>query len=484
MTLQDIKKDLIAHGGSLPGVYKITRKSDSRVYIGQTEKPIIDRIEQHIKNVRINKNSDSIDRAIQLEGIDAFKYEVEVFLPHADTDQLWDLESQYIAKYDSYEHGFNLTKGNHIGKSIKNTASYIMHVVKVNVFKNNVAWPFNLDFRNKKILLVNYFGPRVLNYLEYENCEVTAIHSSDFVETNSNGELKVNSKKYGEYIMEELNKHIDEHFDIVISNPPYSAIGADITDKIRKEINYDEFINLLPANDYQRNETKDLFRYAELSTMKPIINGFDDATVTTHIARINKEPCMYISADEFEIENYTDKSLKKYFYENLKRKHAAIDSAELSGATDKQFKKFDIERTVLFGNRDVNHKHLPYDKQCDTYKYNVEKSVTNDYIFENRKATRGGVYDGWLHVAGITFDTPEEKLNFVEFIYSKLGFRFLSKIFTAVNIDGTINCGKVFPKVDWKKKWTVESILANYGYTTAEIAEIITDLNNYRGLDD
>ena len=38
MTLQDIKKDLIAHGGSLPGVYKITRKSDSRVYIGQTEK--------------------------------------------------------------------------------------------------------------------------------------------------------------------------------------------------------------------------------------------------------------------------------------------------------------------------------------------------------------------------------------------------------------------------------------------------------------
>ena len=480
MTLQDIKKDLIAHGGNLPGVYKITRKSDSRVYIGQTEKPIIDRIEQHIKNVRINKNSDSIDRVIQLEGIDAFKYEVEVFLPHADTDQLWDLESQYITKYDSYEHGFNLTKGNHVGKSIKNTASYVMHIVKVDMFKNKIARPFNLEFRDKKILLINYFGPKVLNHFQYEDCVVTSIHNSDFVETDSNGDLKVNGKKYGEYIMAELTKLSGQHFDIIINNPPYGATGANITDYINKNINYDEFINLLPANDYQRNDTKDLFKYAELSTMRPIINGFEDAKVTTHVARIVKTPCMYISADEFESDKYIDQSLKKYFYETRARQYSAFDNA--IRPSFKVGSNADIKKTVLIGIRDMNHHHLAYSRTVDTYLWNVDESITIDDLKGNIGKT-GSSNTQFSHYF-ITFDTEIEKKNFVEFIYSKLGFRFLSKIFTALNVDSMVALGKVFPKVDWKKSWTVEGILANYGYTQPEIESIIADLNNFDYLED
>ena len=60
----------------------------------------------------------------------------------------------------------------------------------------------------------------------------------------------------------------------------------------------------------------------------------------------------------------------------------------------------------------------------------------------------------------------------------------MSKVFTAVNIDGFITLSKVFPKVNWEKPQTVESILLDYNYTPAEIAEILDDLKNYRYMDE
>lgn len=482
MTLQDIKKDLIAHGGNLPGVYKITRKSDGKVYIGQTEKPIVERIEQHINNKHINHGSDNIDKAIKVEGIDAFKYEVELFLPHADTDQLWDLESQYIEKYNSCLNGFNLTKGNHVGKSTKNTASYILHTVKVSLFKRLVK-QFNLNFTNKTVLLINSFGPYVKAHLDFEDCIVTQITSSDFVESDKNGNLVVNSKEYGKYIMEELNKLKDKHFDIIISNPPYSSIGANITDYIRKEIDYNEFVNLLPANDYMRNTTHDLFKYTDLPNMIAINNGFEDAAVTTHAARILKEPCMYITADAFEIENYIDPSMKKYFYETRKRNHTAIDSATYKPALATFKQKFDLNKCFYIGKRYINDEHLPYTKNCVGYKINVEHSLSHDDVIAmsaKSEQANGNVGDFSL----IQLDTELEQRNMAELFYSPEGFRFFAKIAVAMNLDSYCPPSKYMPKVDWKKKWTVAGILKEYGHTQEEIDNILADLNNFKGMKD
>ena len=41
-----------------------------------------------------------------------------------------------------------------------------------------------------------------------------------------------------------------------------------------------------------------------------------------------------------------------------------------------------------------------------------------------------------------------------------------------------------FPKVDWTHPWTVEEILADYGYTEDEIKEVMEDLKNFKGMDD
>ena len=49
MTIKELERELNAKGGNLSGVYKITRKSDGKVYIGQSE-CITKRIIKHINN--------------------------------------------------------------------------------------------------------------------------------------------------------------------------------------------------------------------------------------------------------------------------------------------------------------------------------------------------------------------------------------------------------------------------------------------------
>ena len=87
-------------------------------------------------------------------------------------------------------------------------------------------------------------------------------------------------------------KHIEEidymKTDLLISNPPYGKIGAETTEIIRTKIDYDEFINLEPGNDYFTNDN---YKYIDLS-IKPIVlgsNAFSDANQATTITKISKQ---------------------------------------------------------------------------------------------------------------------------------------------------------------------------------------------------
>lgn len=283
-------------------------------------------------------------------------------------------------------------------------------------------------------------------------------------------------------------KHIEEidymKTDLLISNPAYGAIGANITDTLRQKIDYKEFINLLPANDYKRNKMKDLFKYQ--SDMKPINGGFIDAAVTTHVARIHKgtaedpAPNINMTLDEFERSQYIDRNLDKYFEENSKRTHYAIENDSFCS----NCKKYSNEFTVILGWRDVNHKAMPKSKDSTTYKWNVEKSIDADYVFNNHEKVTNGKCTGRVSFAGITFNTTTEKDNFVEFFYSESGRHFMSKLWSSMNVDGGLFIEKWFPKVDWTRSWTVEEILADYGYTEDEIKKVMKGLKNFKGMDD
>lgn len=466
MTIKELEKDLNSRGGNLSGIYKITRKSDGKVYIGQSE-CITKRIIQHINNIR-ETNSDKIDGAIQSEGWENFTYEVELALPELNTEQLWLAESTYINKYNSYETGFNKTKGNHIGK-YDHAEFTRKNVVSVALTKE-IRDHFKLVLKNKKVLLINLFDEQFVNTLKFNDCEVIQI--SKYFESKED---------LGNYIMKELKNYMNVKFDLIIANPPYGKIGANITKNIIDNIEFDEYVNLLPANDYNRNTTKDLYKYVELDSMATITNGFADATVTTHMARITKKQHRYLSWEEFQIETYSDASLVKYFYENNSRSHKAIDNYD----TGYHPENWTPDTTLIIGQRVIASGRLPLGTDNDSYRWNVEKSISSQDLIDNhvpacykRMGTNRVTYSAIIM-------SDIEKENLTNFIYSTDGFRFMSKVFKAVNTDaGTFPLSKVFPKVDWARPWTIEEILKEYGYTQKEIDEVINDLVNFKGMED
>jgi hypothetical protein len=185
-----------------------------------------------------------------------------------------------------------------------------------------------------------------------------------------------------------------------------------------------------------------------------------------------------MTLDDFEVSQYIDPQLEKYFVNNISRVHYAIDK-EKSNLTMTDIIAGTIDKLFLFSERDCSHHHFPYSKSCAHYRWNVLKDVTTSWIMDNYvgvRRTKDGV--GITKFHGIFFRTALEKTNFSNFIFSKDGFRFTSKLFTAMNKDGTDGYRNCFPKVDWTRSWTVEEILADYGYTENEVQEVMADLNS------
>ena len=263
-------------------------------------------------------------------------------------------------------------------------------------------------------------------------------------------------------------------FDLIIANPPYGKLGANITKKIIDEVNFKEFINLLPANDYKRNTTKDLYNYQ--SDMEPINDGFADAAVTTHLAKVHKTKVNSITPEEFEISQYIDPQLDKYFKEQIKR------TSEIKYTTNPpmdQINKLDISKTVILGAKDVNHKHLPYSKKCIQYRWNVLEDVDAKWVEENY-ACVSSKKENQTSLFVIYLNSHKEKLALVDLLYGEVGFKFIQKLWTAINIDSYCMPDKYLPKIHLAAGITWQDVLKDYGYTETEIAEVMVDLKNFK----
>ena len=287
--------------------------------------------------------------------------------------------------------------------------------------------------------------------------------------------------------MEELI-NLNLSFDLIIANPPYGSVGADIAKVLIDNVDYDEFICLLPANDYVRDVNKALYRHVELDSMRAVGLGFSDTAVTTHIARILKLPNSNISLDSFEITNYADPQMTKYFYKNRVRNHDAIDKANswlfynnCDNLTDVVLPHKFVWGKVYYAQLDsfVREKRLSTKRAGVEYDWNHRTIDSNWLVQQNLCPSTPGKINKYI----IKFGSSIEKDNFVNFIYSKDGFRFIGKILMALNSDSTVKLCKWVPKVDWTRAWTVEEILADYGYTQKEIEEVMADLPNFKGME-
>ena len=97
-------------------IYKITNTINNKVYIGVTTKTLENRWANHMN--RLNRyqkygvDGYHLYLAMDKYGVDSFKIEE---IDRADTlEELFQREIEYIVKYDSYNNGYNSTKGGEI----------------------------------------------------------------------------------------------------------------------------------------------------------------------------------------------------------------------------------------------------------------------------------------------------------------------------------------------------------------------------------
>ena len=93
-------------------IYKITNDINSKIYIGQTTKSLKERIAGH-RNAMVSNTNTHLYNAMRLYGWERFSFEVVVD-GIDDQDTLNELESYYIAKFDTIATGYNMAKGGSI----------------------------------------------------------------------------------------------------------------------------------------------------------------------------------------------------------------------------------------------------------------------------------------------------------------------------------------------------------------------------------
>ena len=88
------------------GIYKFQNKITCQVYIGQSTN-LEERYRKHIRDGNLY-NTNKFYKAVEQWGWDNFSYEV---IELCDRNELNDREKFWINYYDSFRHGYNMTKG-------------------------------------------------------------------------------------------------------------------------------------------------------------------------------------------------------------------------------------------------------------------------------------------------------------------------------------------------------------------------------------
>lgn len=105
-------KTEVCNGVFMKGIYKITNTETGMSYIGKTEKDFNRRFRQHLNALKAQRHPNKyLQHSYNKYGSDKFSFEIiEAFEPDEDVN-LNELEQYYIELYDTYNNGYNLTKG-------------------------------------------------------------------------------------------------------------------------------------------------------------------------------------------------------------------------------------------------------------------------------------------------------------------------------------------------------------------------------------
>ena len=271
-------------------------------------------------------------------------------------------------------------------------------------------------------------------------------------------------------------------FDGIIANPPYGKIGAQITETIITTVEFDTYIDLEPAVDFLK--FPNIYNHMKLDETS-IVEGFGEgAHVLPSIFTFDKHINNNITAEEFFVYTVSNTLTNKYFFENIINRKA-YDSITFDEDTTVQ--KLDFSKRLIFGIKICSNAANHLDKtginvggtyKSTPYKINKQELTLDDYYQTKKSKAFWGVI--------LTFKSEVERTNAFNFSYSKDGFKFLNLLAHSMRRDNfhVKEYMALFPKVDWTRAWTVEEILEDYGYTEAEINAVMTDLVNFKGMED
>ena len=219
-------------------------------------------------------------------------------------------------------------------------------------------------------------------------------------------------------------------FDKVIMNPPYD-MGGKIWDKARKVS--ENIVCLMPLAQYKANERYKYINYFEVvnnTLFDAIISG--NLCITTCQSKDNGKKYEDFLFDSFN-QNY------RAFYDWNRLYIQKERGTQGKVYYNKPYTLFNIDLDFALSTRAVDHQHcISVTGKGFDYYWNVLKEG-----YENTWASEAYI---------IHFNSEEAKNNFTEFIYSKVGEPFMSKVIRGLNLIKVSSLvSYAIPQIDWER---------------------------------
>lgn len=155
-------------------IYKVSNKINNKIYIGQTIQNPMDRWYRHCQKSHLSKAEENmaIKKAILKYGKNNFQFEVIETIENCTKELLDNREIYWISYYNSYESGYNCTKGGSSGaKPLKISIEKqkdIINIYREGFSLRDIAKEYNVDKATiKHILELNNIKLRTTRTYKY-----------------------------------------------------------------------------------------------------------------------------------------------------------------------------------------------------------------------------------------------------------------------------------------------------------------------------
>lgn len=201
-------------------IYKVTNQVTGKIYIGQTRQTIEARWKQHLEKVKRNIDNTYFHNAIKKYGEEAFKIEV---LEECNIEELDSKEIFYIAKFDTFANGYNLTIGGG-GKrlpDVYNKYDEIKELYLSGFSSNWIAERFNVD-KSTIVKILKGLGVKIRD----NKFKINKYELNTLIEDYKNGcSFKTLGKRYDVAPATIKNKLIESGVDL---RDRYRILNKDI----------------------------------------------------------------------------------------------------------------------------------------------------------------------------------------------------------------------------------------------------------------